>query len=257
MDNGSSWEDLRSALLGVVQKCAQYVRASSSSGVAVGGVSVHFLNNEQVSLSNVTDTSEVSHLWETIRPFGSTPTAMRLDDILRPYVDTCEDAKASRTSGGPRIEMPKPMILVIVTDGRADDPDLIKDVGRGSVSLHRADGRRSLMGRPARAQCIVEFAGRLDDIRAPAFQLGVQFLQVGRIFFFLPPKTFADLASLAFKIGDDPDASAFLKELDDDIKAEASVRDMVDTVPFTGRFTAEFLTSCLLGSVNRRIDGRN
>ncbi len=39
------------------------------------------------------------------------------------------------------------------------------------------------------------------------YQLGIQFIQVG----------------------DDPDATAFLMELDDDLKAESGVRDIVDT----------------------------
>ena len=47
---------------------------------------------------------------------------MRLDDILRPYVDACEDAKNSRTA------VPKPMVLICITDGEADDPDGVVDL---------------------------------------------------------------------------------------------------------------------------------
>lgn len=44
-------------------------------------------------------------------------------------------------------------------------------------------------------------------MKAPPFALGVQFIQVGS----------------------DEDATAFLAELDDDLKGDAGVRDMVDT----------------------------
>jgi Mg-chelatase subunit ChlD len=60
---------------------------------------------------------------------------MMLDEILRDYVDSAEDAKETKS----RL---KPMILIVLTDGRADDPDGLKDV-------------------------IVEMAGRLDAVRAP------------------------------------------------------------------------------------------
>lgn len=92
------------------------------------------------------------------------------------YVDAYEDSKAAK---GARM---KPMIVLVLTDGRADDPDGVKD-------------------------CIIEMAGRLDDAKAPPFQLGVQFIQ----------------------LGNDADAAAFLAELDDDLKADSGVRDMVDT----------------------------
>jgi hypothetical protein len=124
-----------------------------------------------------------------------------------------------------------------LTDGRADDPDLLKDV-------------------------IVEMAQRLDEARAPPFQCGVQFLQVsiytvssvsGYMYFV----AYDDILLKLHKIGDDEDATDFLRELDDDLKAEAGVRDMVDTVPWRGVVDGTFILNVLLGAVNRRIDRRN
>lgn len=46
------------------------------------------------------------------------------------------------------------MIVLVLTDGRADDPDGLRDL-------------------------LIEMAGRLDEIRAAPHQLGIQLLQVG------------------------------------------------------------------------------
>lgn len=136
---------------------------------------------------------------------GSTPTALVLDDVLRPYVELVEDARAS-----PAIQRPKPMIVLVLTDGRADDTDGVKDI-------------------------VVEMAQRLDEARAPPHQLGIQFLQ----------------------LGNDPDVAKWFRELDDDLKAEAGVRDMVDTAPYAGALTPDFMLNALLGSVVRRLDNRS
>jgi hypothetical protein len=78
------------------------------------------------------------------------------------------------------------------------------------------------------------------------------------------------------QIGDSPQAAEFLKELDDGLASNHSVRvsqaafrrvfdltpfvqDIVDTTPFTmtgGQLTAEMLTKILLGGINRRVDRR-
>ncbi|KAH8928321.1 hypothetical protein BT69DRAFT_1293455 [Atractiella rhizophila] len=181
--------------MGVAERCLQYDRGR------IGRVFHEFRRTAGVRSRPSIDRKPLS-LRPT--PFGSTPTGMRLDDLLRPYVDALEDAKRD---GKPR---PKPLLLLVITDGRADDPDLVKEV-------------------------IVEMAGRLDDGRFPPFQLGVQFLQ----------------------IGDDPDAEEFLRELDDDLKAEHGIRDIVDTVSYPGRVTSEFLLQALLGAVNKKIDAQN
>ena len=70
---------------------------------------------------------------------------------------------------------------------------------------------------------IIGAAKKLDKLDAPPWQVGIQFLQVGN----------------------DSSAAAYLKYLDDGLKAEADgeLLDMVDTMPFTsangGTLTAE------------------
>jgi hypothetical protein len=48
-----------------------------------------------------------------------------------------------------------------------------------------------------------------------------------------------------------------LQELDDNLAETHGVRDMVDTVPFTGEgMTADLIIKTLLGGINRRLDRR-
>lgn len=61
-------------------------------------------------------------------------------------------------------------VLLCITDGRADDPDTLLDVW--VLSVQQLQLGLELM-QDARRR-VVEMAGRLDDIRAPPFQLGIQ-----------------------------------------------------------------------------------
>jgi len=185
------WDELKAALMGTVKAAIKYVRK---------GVDIHFMNDE-ANLIECTKTTEVECIFDTVLPAGSTPTAMRLDDLIRPYVEDCETAKAKR------LKLPKPTIFVVITDGRADDPDSVRDL-------------------------IVEMASRLDDSRLAQHQMGICFLQ----------------------IGDDPDASAALAELDDDLQEAHNVRDIVDTRQYAGQLDSNFIMKVLLGSVNKMLD---
>lgn len=81
---------------------------------------------------------------------------------------------------------------------------------------------------------IISFARRLDKGDFPLSQVGIQMLQVG----------------------DDPAATRALQELDDELADAHGIRDMVDTVPYQGDFTAELIVKTLLGGINRRLDRR-
>ncbi|KAJ8294158.1 hypothetical protein OF846_002722 [Rhodotorula toruloides] len=205
------WDETRTALMGVVEACGKYDR---------DGIDLYFMNNEDRKLENVIDTKVVARAFREIEPFGSTPTGVVMDEILRDYVERVEDARQTK-------ERVKPLLLLVLTDGRADDTDLV----RGTPSSSRWEAGRALTLRTA--DVIVEMAQRLDEVRAPPYQLGIQFIQ----------------------IGDDPDARAFLQELDDDLKPQLGVRDMVDTTPYGGQITPEFLLKAALGAVVKSIDG--
>ncbi len=86
---------------------------------------------------------------------------------------------------------------------------------------------------------IVSAARKLDGMNADQWQVGVQFFQVGR----------------------EPEARDMLRELDDALSGEYHIRDMVDTVPWTGEdgdegLTGQGLLKVCLGSVVRRWDRR-
>jgi len=77
---------------------------------------------------------------------------------------------------------------------------------------------------------IIKYAKALDAKNARVAQMGIQFVQ----------------------IGDDPDATAFLKKLDDDLPRHG-IRDIVDTTHAKGKLD---LVKILLGAINRRVDNK-
>ncbi|KAH7128828.1 hypothetical protein B0J11DRAFT_431428 [Dendryphion nanum] len=86
---------------------------------------------------------------------------------------------------------------------------------------------------------IINAAKKLDRLEAPSWQVGIQFFQVGK----------------------EPSARKHLKQLDDglqELAGDDELRDIVDTVPFTGdgneELTAAGIMKVVLGSVNRRLD---
>ncbi|KAK6497475.1 hypothetical protein TWF481_011883 [Arthrobotrys musiformis] len=79
---------------------------------------------------------------------------------------------------------------------------------------------------------IVKYARKLDRLDADLTQVGIQF----------------------FQIGSDPEATVALRELDDALGEMRDVRDMVDTVPWTGSLEGERMLKVVLGAVNKRLD---
>ncbi|KAH9840007.1 uncharacterized protein C8Q71DRAFT_745408 [Rhodofomes roseus] len=82
---------------------------------------------------------------------------------------------------------------------------------------------------------IVDAARRLEANGIPARQLGIQFVQ----------------------IGDDPDATEALKELDDGLESKYGIRDIVDTTlydPHAPIFRTETLVKILHGAIQKSLD---
>jgi len=87
-------------------------------------------------------------------------------------------------------------------------------------------------------QVIVDYARYLDRRNVALRQLGIQFVQ----------------------IGDDPDATEALKELDDNLGPMHGVRDMVDTVTFSSdqpHLRTDILVKVLLGALNSELDAKS
>lgn len=83
---------------------------------------------------------------------------------------------------------------------------------------------------------IISAAKKLDKMGAEPWQVGIQF----------------------FQVGEDRAAAADLQELDDGLADQHNVRDMVDTVPWTGvggtSLTADGIMKVTMGAINRRLD---
>lgn len=166
------------------------------------GVDLYFLNSEDSPrFHGIKRAASIREIFDTVRPGGGTLTGQRLRAILQPYV----------RQYGANPTTTKPMNLICITDGDAHD-----DV----------------------ESVILDTARKLDSLDAPAWQVGIQF----------------------FQIGNDPEATELLKYLDDELTSTAgsSQRDIVDTVPYRGEsggiLTGDGVLKVVLGSVNRRLD---
>lgn len=170
------------------------------------GVDIYFINQpELASHSNVTSASAVQEIFNTVRPGGSTLTGMRIAKILNLHFEEYERAPAST----------KPINIICITDGEPSD-----DVER----------------------VIIRAAQKLDKLDAPAWQVGIQF----------------------FQVGNDVKATEHLKQLDDELaelSGDRDLRDIVDTVPFTNaegaRLSGDGILKVVLGAVTRRLDRRS
>ncbi|SGY23292.1 BQ5605_C019g08924 [Microbotryum silenes-dioicae] len=202
-DSGSMemfWEDqLAPALAAVIQTAIRYDD---------DGVDIYFFNSRHHATSR--SAPELLQLFQKVWPSKSTPTASALRRVLDPYVSNLENwVVEGKPSGYPR---PKPMNLIVLTDGAPDRGEAAEPV-------------------------IVEIAQRLDKMRMPPFQLGIQFVQIGT----------------------DDEAAQSLRSLDDDLREKHGIRDIVDTTLFDvqgGQLNVEYLMKALLGGMNRSIDNQ-
>jgi uncharacterized protein YegL len=191
---GRSWREVEEALKLITPICASH---------DADGIDIYFLNRpDSRQYMNVSRASTVVEIFQTVRPYGGTPTGQKLNSILKPYLQRYE-ASPNTT---------KPVNIIVITDGAPTD-----DV----------------------ESPIIAAAKKLDRLEAPAWQVGIQFFQVGK----------------------DPGAREHLKQLDDglrDISGDADLRDMVDTVEYKGddgaQLTSAGIMKTVLGSVNRRLD---
>jgi hypothetical protein len=166
------------------------------------GIDLYFLNApDSPWYHNVTSAATVTEIFSAVRPRGGTFLGQRLNNILKPYL--------ARYTAHP--DATKPMNVIIITDGEpSDDPESV----------------------------IVNAAKKLDKLDAPAWQIGLQFFQVGK----------------------EPGAKEYLQSLDDNLAdlAGEKIRDMVDTQPWTNdnneELNADGILKAILGAVNRRLD---
>jgi uncharacterized protein YegL len=167
------------------------------------GIDVYFLNHsDSEGYKNVNKVGTVVEIFQHVSPSAATPTGQKLNQILKPYLQKYEAHP----------EATKPVNIIVLTDGVPTD-----DV----------------------ESPIIAAAKKLDRLEAPAWQVGIQF----------------------FQVGNDGSARRHLKQLDDNLRAIANdpnLRDIVDTVEYQGgdgaQLSAAGVLKVVLGSVNRRMD---
>ncbi|KAI9733227.1 MAG: hypothetical protein M1835_003446 [Candelina submexicana] len=131
---GRSWRETAAALKTITPICTAH---------DADGIDLHFLNHpDNVAYKNITRTDTVEEIFNSVRPMGGTPTGVRLNQILRPYLRDVETAP----------DTTKPLNIIVITDGVASD-----DV----------------------ESVIINAAKKLDKFDAPPWQVGIQFFQVG------------------------------------------------------------------------------
>ena len=209
---GRSWREVSLALSTI----APIVTSHDSDGITV-----YFLNHRSsdsgkasqgvasTGYHGIRRAETIQQIFETVRPGGGTPTGTRVNHILKAYMKAYEDSL--RTSS----EL-KPLNLIVLTDGVPSD---------------EVEG------------VIVQCAKKLDKLEAPAYQVGIQF----------------------FQVGNESGAKEALEELDDCLAEQADVRDIVDTVTWTGGrsalsggvgLTGDSILKAVLGAVVKRLDRR-
>lgn len=167
---GRNWRETASALSAITPVC---------TARDADGIDIYFLNhrsshNPEGHYEHVTSSNAVSEIFSVVQPRGGTPTGLRLNSILKPYLSRYE-AQPTTT---------KPLNIIVITDGvPSDDVESV----------------------------IISAAKKLDILDAPAWQVGIQFFQVGN------------------ELG----AAEALQELDDGLaEVGGGMRDIVDTVPW-------------------------
>lgn len=153
------WEATREALETVASVALQHDD---------DGIDIHFMNHPEHDAWHVRSAVHIRRLFALVRPIGITPTGQCLDEILREYIDRYSAASTpparwlpgspdSSASASPspthaKPPLPKPLNIVVLTDGEpTDDPESV----------------------------IVWAARKLESLNAPLHQVGIQFLQIG------------------------------------------------------------------------------
>jgi len=183
------------------------------------GVDICFLNHS--IRKNVKHVGEVQGLFQDVQPSAGTYIGERLDKLTRHYLETLKESEDKRHR--------KPSGFKKLFGGHSSEKSKhSKHVVKPVNYIVITDGQPS----DDPGDIIKKVAMKLDEKDYPASQLGIQFLQ----------------------IGDDQGATAYLRELDDDLSS-CGCRDIVDTTPYTGaRLTADVIAKVLLGGINRRVD---
>ena len=120
------------------------------------GVDIHFLVSDELNGSGVKKGQVILNLLDKV-DVEMNGGGTRFEPALHPYISKClrqYNAYFDALNRGEEREPPKPMEIIVLTDGAADD-------------------------KKSTEKLLVKAGEELDRMFAPSFQLGVQFVQVG------------------------------------------------------------------------------
>ncbi|KAJ7896875.1 hypothetical protein B0H13DRAFT_1583930, partial [Mycena leptocephala] len=90
------------------------------------GIDIDFLNHPKPAL-NMKSSSEVRSVFNKVKPTGATPTAERLDQLLKPVISKLESAKIE-PDGTPMDKQMNTVIkrvnFIVITDGEASKSEI-------------------------------------------------------------------------------------------------------------------------------------
>jgi hypothetical protein len=146
----------------------------------------------------------VDGIFNCVKPYGTGDITKLLRKVLQGYMRDYEcrirETQSTRTT--------KPMNIIVVTANMLDLDTV---------------------------ETIAEVAGRLDELKAPSYQVGVQL----------------------FQVGDNEAVASWMHRMDNNIRQAHNVRDIVDTVTRTGGssvLSPEGVLKGVGGAVKRSID---
>ncbi|KIP04890.1 hypothetical protein PHLGIDRAFT_25356 [Phlebiopsis gigantea 11061_1 CR5-6] len=215
------------------------------------GVDLYFMNWEK-AFFNIVSTAQMVEAFEEIgQPRGYTPLGACLKRVLDGYIgqyrDMKEEDEVRRREGKKQREKPAPKskgnflsrLLGKKETAGQEEPAGLRKVQRAQQPRWKHVKPINVIvitdGAPSDSPEYVlrDVIREMDALKMPHNQIGVQFVQ----------------------IGSDADATAYLKNLDDN--PGPGLRDIVDTVKWGGGRLddSRFIAKILLGSIIRRIDG--
>ncbi|KAK3371589.1 hypothetical protein B0T24DRAFT_326674 [Lasiosphaeria ovina] len=213
---GAPWREVKEVLRAITSICTER---------DTDGIDVYFLNarnplcdDNTGGFKNIKRPEEVEALFKRVKPEGITLTGTRLHNIFKPYLWEYQQLVAAAVANGENPEdiEKKPVNMIVITDGAPqDEPESV----------------------------IINIAQKLDVFKAPPYQVGIQF----------------------FQVGNDSEATKALYRLDNklqDIAGNPKLRDIVDTVSWdeddtrVHALTAESILKVVLGAVIKRYDER-
>lgn len=233
---GRSWTEVSFALKSITPICVTH---------DPDGIDIYFLNQpDQERFKRIKSVREVERIFEEVRPGGGTRTGARLMDILGGYIRRIENQQRRRR------QRHTAAAANAITGDAGGERTLSENLS------FQADGSEDEFPRPLNIivitdgipsddpeSVIIHTARKLDALDAPPWQVGIQF----------------------FQVGEEQGAADALKELDDGlVERGGGIRDMVDTVPWSGGrggkdrgLNADGILKVVLGGVNRRLDRKD